>query len=279
MPRRAFPRRPSRRCGRRACSRRPCRRSSAAAAPACVELAEHVHGARAGLRLERHGARDAPHPGRVHRAPRAGSPFFQQVPRGAASRSSCSSPRSRRRSACGATRARAICAVERDGGRFKLDKDATTGSYGEHADDLLVTCRRNAGRAAERSGARARAQGPIARSTQTRHVGHAGHARHVQPGLQADVVGRRGADPAGLVRRRLGADDGAVLAHPVVGACGSASRPTRSARAARSCAPRRARSPGVGAAARRTRLAEAVGRAADACATTCTGRRTSSTRS
>src|SRR5262249_2367388 len=36
-----------------------------------------------------------------------------------------------------------ICAVIRDSGRFKLDKDATTASYAEHADDLLVTARRN----------------------------------------------------------------------------------------------------------------------------------------
>jgi acyl-CoA dehydrogenase len=36
-----------------------------------------------------------------------------------------------------------ICAVERDGARFRLDKDATTVSYGAEADDLLVTCRRN----------------------------------------------------------------------------------------------------------------------------------------
>ncbi|HWE27020.1 MAG TPA: acyl-CoA dehydrogenase family protein, partial [Polyangia bacterium] len=36
-----------------------------------------------------------------------------------------------------------ICACIRDGGRFKLDKDATTASYAEHADDLLVTARRN----------------------------------------------------------------------------------------------------------------------------------------
>jgi acyl-CoA dehydrogenase len=35
-----------------------------------------------------------------------------------------------------------ICAVERSGGRFKLDKDATTGSYCAHADAILVTCRR-----------------------------------------------------------------------------------------------------------------------------------------
>ncbi|MCU1278985.1 MAG: Acyl-CoA dehydrogenase [bacterium] len=37
-----------------------------------------------------------------------------------------------------------ICACIREGGRFKLDKDATTASYAEHADDLLVTARRNA---------------------------------------------------------------------------------------------------------------------------------------
>jgi acyl-CoA dehydrogenase len=37
-----------------------------------------------------------------------------------------------------------ICACLREGGRYKLDKDATTASYAEHADDLLVTARRNA---------------------------------------------------------------------------------------------------------------------------------------
>jgi acyl-CoA dehydrogenase len=36
-----------------------------------------------------------------------------------------------------------ICAVERDNeGHFKLNKDATTGSYCQHADGILVTCRR-----------------------------------------------------------------------------------------------------------------------------------------
>ena len=35
-----------------------------------------------------------------------------------------------------------ICAVEREDGHFKLDKDSTTGSYCEHADGILVTCRR-----------------------------------------------------------------------------------------------------------------------------------------
>lgn len=37
-----------------------------------------------------------------------------------------------------------VCAVERAAGRYRLVKEATTVSYGEHADDLLVTCRRAA---------------------------------------------------------------------------------------------------------------------------------------
>jgi len=36
-----------------------------------------------------------------------------------------------------------ICAVEREGGHFVLNKDATTGSYCAHADAILVTCRRD----------------------------------------------------------------------------------------------------------------------------------------
>ncbi len=36
-----------------------------------------------------------------------------------------------------------VAAVERKGDRFELNKDATTISYGAHADALLVTCRRN----------------------------------------------------------------------------------------------------------------------------------------
>ena len=37
-----------------------------------------------------------------------------------------------------------ICALERQAGRFRLGKDATTGSYCAHADAILVTCRRDA---------------------------------------------------------------------------------------------------------------------------------------
>lgn len=37
-----------------------------------------------------------------------------------------------------------ICAVERQDGRYRLEKNATTVSYGEAADDILITCRRAA---------------------------------------------------------------------------------------------------------------------------------------
>lgn len=41
-----------------------------------------------------------------------------------------------------------VCAVKRHEGRFELNKDATTGSYCEHADAILVTCRRDEGASA-----------------------------------------------------------------------------------------------------------------------------------
>jgi acyl-CoA dehydrogenase len=41
-----------------------------------------------------------------------------------------------------------ICAVECRDGRFMLNKDATTGSYCEHADAIVVTCRRDPSAAA-----------------------------------------------------------------------------------------------------------------------------------
>jgi acyl-CoA dehydrogenase len=36
-----------------------------------------------------------------------------------------------------------VCAVQREAGRYVLNKDATTGSYCQHADAVLVTCRRD----------------------------------------------------------------------------------------------------------------------------------------
>src|SRR3569832_2405898 len=61
-----------------------------------------------------------------------------------------------------------VCAVERQGGRFTLNKDATTGSYCQHADAILVTARRDKdasgggrgrGRGGGRGAGRARAGG------------------------------------------------------------------------------------------------------------------------
>ena len=75
------------------------------------------------------------------------SPFFQDYLREVAERQILMASVTSEVGTGGDTRS-SICAVERSGGRFTLDKDATTGSYGEHAADLLVTCRRAADAAA-----------------------------------------------------------------------------------------------------------------------------------
>jgi acyl-CoA dehydrogenase len=72
------------------------------------------------MRVERDGARDAPYPGQLLLAS-----VTSEVGTGGDTRAS-------------------ICAVERDNDRFTLTKEATTVSYGEFADDLLVTSRRAA---------------------------------------------------------------------------------------------------------------------------------------
>ncbi len=69
------------------------------------------------------------------------SPFFQQYLKEVATQQILLASVTSEVGTGGDTRS-SICAVEHEGGRFKLDKDATTVSYGEHADDLLVTCRR-----------------------------------------------------------------------------------------------------------------------------------------
>jgi acyl-CoA dehydrogenase len=69
------------------------------------------------------------------------SPFFEAYLREVAERQLLMASVTSEVGTGGDTRS-SICAVERQGGRFALDKDATTVSYGEFADDLLVTCRR-----------------------------------------------------------------------------------------------------------------------------------------
>jgi acyl-CoA dehydrogenase len=69
------------------------------------------------------------------------SPFFERYLREIATRQLLLASVTSEVGTGGDTRS-SICAVERDGERFKLIKEATTVSYGEFADDLLVTCRR-----------------------------------------------------------------------------------------------------------------------------------------
>jgi len=70
-----------------------------------------------------------------------GSPFFRDYLKELARQQLLLASMTSENGTFGETRT-SICAVERAGGTFKLEKDATTGSYCEHADAILVTCRR-----------------------------------------------------------------------------------------------------------------------------------------
>lgn len=71
----------------------------------------------------------------------AGAEFFREYLRELVARQYLLASMTSENGTFGETRT-SICAVERAGGSFKLDKDATTGSYCEQADGILVTCRR-----------------------------------------------------------------------------------------------------------------------------------------
>jgi acyl-CoA dehydrogenase len=77
----------------------------------------------------------------------SGSVFFQRYLRELVDRQYLLASMTSEVGVFGDTRS-SICAVERAAGRFKLDKDATTGSYCAEADAILVTCRRAADAAA-----------------------------------------------------------------------------------------------------------------------------------
>ena len=68
----------------------------------------------------------------------------------------------------------------------------------------------------ERPDPRASPQGGL-HADQDRELGHARPARHVQPRLQGELDRIRRSGHPGIVRGRIGADDGVVLAHPLVG--------------------------------------------------------------
>jgi acyl-CoA dehydrogenase len=70
-----------------------------------------------------------------------GSAFFRDYLRELTARQHLLASMTSENGTFGETRT-SICAVERSGGTFKLEKDATTGSYCEYGDGILVTCRR-----------------------------------------------------------------------------------------------------------------------------------------
>jgi acyl-CoA dehydrogenase len=70
------------------------------------------------------------------------SPYFQAYLREIAERQILIASVTSEVGVWGDTRS-SICALQNANGQCKLEKDATTCSYGAHADDLLVTCRRN----------------------------------------------------------------------------------------------------------------------------------------
>ena len=216
-----------------------------------LELAEHVRGARAGLRLVS-GMVLAMHHIQVACIARHGlaSPFFEQLhARELVEQQLLIASITSEVGIFGDTRVQHLRAssVERRQLQARQGRD----------DGLVRRARRrpardlppHAGRAAERSGARAVRKGDYTLDAD-RHLGHARHARHVQPGLQdASRRARPSRSLPGSLRRRLGADDGAVLAHPVVGAL--ARHRVRRVRPRRAVRPRRgAQEAGHGAADR-----------------------------
>ena len=70
-----------------------------------------------------------------------GSPYFRNYLQELVSKQYVLASMTSENGTFGDTRS-SICAVVRENGRFRLDKDATTGSYCGHADGILVTCRR-----------------------------------------------------------------------------------------------------------------------------------------
>lgn len=73
----------------------------------------------------------------------ASTPFFQDYLRELVERQYLLASMTSENGTFGETRT-SICALQRDSGRFRLVKDATTGSYCAHSDAILVTCRRDA---------------------------------------------------------------------------------------------------------------------------------------
>ena len=118
-------------------------------------------------------------------------------------------------------------------GRFTLNKDATTASYCEHADGILVTCRRAADSPTSDQVLVLVKKGDYT-LTQTTTWDTMGMRGTCSPGFKL-TSSRRRTDRSRFIRRFFGPNDGSVFAHPVgvvvVGHRGRSSRAAKFVRA------------------------------------------------
>ena len=173
-----------------------------------------LRGARAVVRVDRDDLRHAPDRGRLPGAPRPVLAVLSRLPRGARAARNGSSRRPRRKSASAATCGAASVRSSATARAFAITKRAPVISYGEEADDILLTARR-APDAAPADQVLVLVRKADTVLTRTRRLGHARHARHAQPGLHLEAVGVAGADRAGALRRHRQPDDAAGVARAV----------------------------------------------------------------
>ena len=140
---------------------------------------------------------------------------------------------------------RSICAVERDGRAIRIRKRAPVISYGEEADDILLTARRAPDAAARRSGARSRPQGrrsPRRAPASGTRSGCGAREASASPSTRPARPSRCCPFPFADDRQP---HDAADVARPVDVAVARPRRATPSAVHARSCAPKHGAHPAV----------------------------------
>ena len=116
----------------------------------------------------------------------------------------------------GSTRT-SICALQREGDRFTLNKEATTGSYCANSDAILVTCRRD-NDAAESDQILVLVKPCDYTLTQTTTWDTLGMRGTVSPGFSLKSNAPIEQVVPGSLRRQRRRLHGPLLAHPVVGA-------------------------------------------------------------
>ena len=135
---------------------------------------------------------------------------------------------------------RSVCAVERDGQRIRIRKQAPVISYGEEADDILLTARRDPD-AAPGDQVLVLVRKADTRLTRTGGWDTLGMRGTRSLGFTLEADGRCGADPAGAVRRHREPDhapDLACLVDLAVAGAGQRRRRPRARVCPRRGAPR-----------------------------------------